>query len=85
MGRTIRVELTSRDAFWARAVRVEWEYRFPARELVAEDQNVYAIDEAWLDDFRSVAGACFSSVTHAPPDPGRRRLFRRLFAPEARR
>jgi hypothetical protein len=85
MNKRIRVELVSRDAFWRDAVMVEWKHQFPGRAVVAEPDRVYVIDEEWLDDFSRVAGACFSSVHPAPADPGRRKLFRRLFAPGANR
>lgn len=77
----VRVELVSRDAFWRRAVMVEWAHQFPGRALVPEEGGLYVVEEAWLDDFARVAGRCFSEVVPAPEDPSRRRLFRRLLAP----
>jgi hypothetical protein len=82
MARPLRVELSSRDAFWRRAVMVEWEYQFPGRPVVAEGGDFYVIEEDWLGDFERVAGRCFSRVVCAPADPSRRRLFRRLLAQE---
>ena len=81
----IRVELVSRDAFWRKAVTVEWEHQFPERALVAEEGNVFVIEEHWFDDFARVAGQCFSTIHRAPAVPSRRQLFRRLFAPGATR
>ncbi len=81
----MRVELISRDRFWQRATMVEWQHQFPERVLAAEHENFYLIEEDWLGDFQRVAEKCFSKVVHAPADPGRRQLFRRLFAPGARR
>jgi hypothetical protein len=83
--RSLRVELASRDAFWRNAVMVEWTHQFPDRQLVVEDAGTLLIEERWLDDLSRVAGKCFSTVRHAPADPGRRQLFRRLFAPGVRR
>jgi hypothetical protein len=84
MARPIRVELVSRDGFWRKAVMVEWEHQFPARAVADDEGGTYVIEEDWLDDFARVAGQCFSTVHLAPADPGRRRLFRLLFAPGAR-
>jgi hypothetical protein len=85
MTRPIRVEIVSRDAYWRKPVMVEWEYQYPGRAVVAEGENAYLIDEEWFDDFQRVATRCFSRVVHAPADPSRRQLFRRLFALDARR
>ena len=85
MAKPIRVELVSRDAYWRKAVMVEWEYQFPGRAVAAEDGGEYVIEEAWLDDFTRVAGQCFSRVVRPPADPSRRRLFGRLFGPSALR
>ncbi len=80
MERRIRVEIVGRNEFWRNAVFVEWEYQFPQRKLKHEEKSFYLIAEEWLDDLRRVAAQCFSQVLLAPQDPGRRRLFRKLFA-----
>jgi hypothetical protein len=81
----VRVELVSRDSFWRNAVMVEWRHQYPERELVDAGSDVCVVDESWLADFARVAGMCFSTVTVAPADPSRRRLFRTLFVPGAAR
>jgi len=84
MRRPIRIELISRDRFWQRAVMVEWQHQFPDRAVVPEQENFYLVEKDWIADFERVAGKCFSRIVHAPADPTRRQLFRRLFAPGAR-
>ncbi|MBA3439799.1 MAG: hypothetical protein H0T92_08020 [Pyrinomonadaceae bacterium] len=74
----IRVEISGRDAFWQKAVLVEWEHQFPTRELMLETDNSYLIEPEWLDDLQRVANQCFSKVIVAPKDPSRRLWFRRL-------
>jgi hypothetical protein len=76
----IRVELVSRDAFWRKAVMVEWNHQFPDRTVTSETGNIVVLDEAWIEDFSRAAERCFSTVVAAPADPSRRRLFRRLLA-----
>ncbi len=80
MERRIRIEIVGRNEFWRNAVFVEWDYQYPQRKLVPESQGFYLIAEEWLDDLRRVAEQCFSQVLLAPSDPGRRRLFRKLFS-----
>ncbi len=83
MTRPVRVELSSRDRFWRRAVMVEWEHQFPERAIVAEGGDFYVLEDEWLGDFERIAGRCFSRVVCAPELPSRRRLFRRLLAQES--
>ena len=85
MRKAIKVELVSRDAFWRKAVMIEWEHQFPERAIVVEREGTYVVEEEWLEDFARVASQCFSRVIPAPADPSRRQLFRRLFTPGARR
>jgi hypothetical protein len=80
MASRIRIEIKSRNEFWQNAVRVEWEYQFPNRKLEPESQGFYLIEENWLEDLQRVTAQCFSEVLLAPRDPGRRQLFRKLFA-----
>jgi hypothetical protein len=74
----IRVEIESRNEFWRKAVKVEWEYQFPDRKLIDEADGRFLIAPDWLADLQRVAGQCFSTVLLSPADPGRRSLFRRL-------
>lgn len=76
----IRVEIKSRNDFWHNAVKVEWDYQYPERRLELEQPGFFLIEEQWLKDLQRVAAQCFSQVLLAPRDPGRRQLFRRLFA-----
>jgi hypothetical protein len=85
VAKQVRVEVVSRDGFWRKAVMVEWDHQFPGRTLAEEPDGTYLVDEEWLEDFARVAGQCFSKVVHAPADPGRRQLFRRLFGPGGER
>lgn len=80
MASRIRVEIKSRNEFWRNAVMVEWEYQFPQRTLKAEADGFYLVEADWLEDLQRVASQCFSEALLAPSDPGRRQLFRRLFA-----
>ncbi len=80
MSRRIRVEIIGRNEFWRNAVFVEWDYQFPERKLEPESQGFYFIEEGWLEDLRRVAAQCFSQARAAPQDPGRRQLFRKIFA-----
>ena len=78
MTNRMRVEIIGRDAFWRKAVLVEWEHQFPNRELLTETDNSYLIEPEWLEDLQRVAGQCFSKVIVAPKDPSRRLWFRRF-------
>jgi hypothetical protein len=80
MSRRIRVEIVGRNEFWRNAVFVEWDYQFPDRQLEPEAEGFYLAEEDWLEDLQRVAAQCFSRVLAAPQDPGRRQLFRRIFA-----
>jgi hypothetical protein len=80
MSRRIRVEIVGRNEFWRNAVFVEWDYQFPERRLEPEAEGFYLIEEGWLEDLQRVAAQCFSRALAAPEDPGRRRLFRKIFA-----
>ncbi len=80
MASRIRVEIKSRNEFWQNAVMVEWEHQFPQRKLEPESKGFYLIEENWLEDLQRVTAQCFSEVLLAPRDPGRRQLFRKLFA-----
>ncbi len=82
MERYLRVEIVGRNEFWRNAVFVEWEYQYPQRKLELDQPGFYLVEEDWLVDLRRVAGQCFSQVLLAPKDLGRRRLFRKLFAPD---
>lgn len=78
MKRRVRVEIIGRDKFWQKAVWVEWEHQFPARQVVREADGFYLIEPEWMADIERVARECCSRAVLAPPDLGRRRLFRRL-------
>ena len=80
MASRIRVEIKSRNEFWRNAVMVEWDYQFPQRTLKSEADGFYMIEKDWLEDLQRVAAQCFSQALLAPRDPGRRQMFRRLFA-----
>jgi len=75
----VRIEIISRNDFWKNAFKVEWEYQFPDRVLVATEDGYFSAERAWLDDLERVARQCFSTVRLPPDSPDRRRLFRRLF------
>ena len=78
MERQIRIEVEGRDKFWRNAFFVEWERRFPARDIKPAPHDLYVVDAEWLADLERVAGACFSRVIVAPDDPDRRQWFRRF-------
>ena len=78
----IRVEINGRNEYWFKAIFVEWEYQYPERRLAHQAERFYLIEEAWLADLQHVAKQCFGRAVLAPADPGRRRLFRRLFLRE---
>ncbi len=80
----LRVEIVGRDQFWQKAVMVEWEHQFPERKLIAEAENRFLIEAAWLRDLERVAKECFSKVLVAPKDPGRRLWLRRFLPPSER-
>ena len=80
MASRIRVEIKSRNQFWQNAVQVEWDHQFPNRKLELESAGFCLIEESWLEDLQRVTTQCFSEVLLAPRDPGRRQLFRKLFA-----
>jgi hypothetical protein len=75
-----RVEIRGRNQYWLNAIFVEWEYQYPTRKLVPQSGSYYLIEADWLPDLQRVARHCFGSAVLAPDDPGRRQLFRRLFA-----
>lgn len=78
----IRVEIIGRNPYWLNAIFVEWEYQFPERKLARQSERYYWIEADWLEDLQRVAQQCFGRVLLAPDDPGRRQLFRRVFARE---
>lgn len=78
----IRVEIIGRNPYWLNAIFVEWEYQFPERKLARQAERYYWIESDWLGDLQRVAQQCFGRVLLAPDDPGRRQLFRRVFARE---
>jgi hypothetical protein len=80
MADRIRVEIIGRNEFWQNAVLVEWDHQFPQRKLEPELPGFYLIEASWLQDLQQVAAQCFSQLLLAPRDPGRRQLFRKLFA-----
>jgi hypothetical protein len=82
MSNRVRVEIVGRNQFWRNAVFVEWEYQFPERKIEPEGARYHLIEEDWLEDLQRVAAQCFSRALLAPQDPGRRRLFRKIFARE---
>lgn len=82
MSNRVRVEIVGRNEFWRNAVFVEWEYQFPERRLEPESARYHLIEEGWLEDLQRVAAQCFSQALLAPQDPGRRHLFRKIFARE---
>ena len=71
MARRIRINVKGRDEFWGRAFAIEWQHRFPARELKA-DGDFLVVDEAWLRDLEEVAAEVFCAVIVAPDNPRRR-------------
>ena len=79
MGRRIRIELTSRNDFWRNAFFVEWNHQYPERAIDSSAAGLMVADD-WLPALERVAGQCFSAVRPAPADPGRRRIFSRLFS-----
>ena len=80
MGRRVRIEIIGRNEFWRNAVLVEWRHQYPERILESAPPNYYLAADEWLSDLERIAGQCFSQVRQAPADPGRRRMFRRLFS-----
>ncbi|MCM3902645.1 MAG: hypothetical protein ND866_13140 [Pyrinomonadaceae bacterium] len=72
MNGQIRIEIIGRDAFWRKAVLVEWNHQYPERELVAQSSVCYLIETEWLVDLKRVAEGCFSKIIVAPEDPSRR-------------
>lgn len=84
MERQIRIEIKSKDEFWARAFHVEWEYQFPGRKLVAEAESFYFAEPEWLGDLERVGAQTFSSVTRAPDNPRRREWMNSLLARRGR-
>ena len=76
----VRVEITGRNDYWLNAIFVEWDYQFPERKLERQEDRHYVIEASWLADLQSVAQQCFGRARLAPDEPGRRQLFRRLFA-----
>jgi uncharacterized protein YlzI (FlbEa/FlbD family) len=79
MRNPVRVEIIGRNEFWLNAVFVEWEHQFPERKIARQGDGYYLVENDWLEDLQRVAAQVFSRVVVAPADPGRRRLFRRLF------
>lgn len=78
----VRVELSGRNEYWFNAIFVEWDYQYPDRKLAQQTECFYLIEDTWLADLQRVAKQCFGRALLAPDDPGRRRLFRRLFLRE---
>ncbi len=74
----MRIEIKSRDNFWRDALIVEWEHQYPERKLIKEERGSFVIENEWIDDFKRVAGDCFSTVVVAPLNPSRRSLFRQF-------
>ena len=72
MNGQIRIEIIGRDAFWRKAVLVEWNHQYPERGLVAQSSVCYLIETEWLVDLKRVADGCFSKLVVAPVDPTRR-------------
>lgn len=72
MARKLAVEIKGRDEFWSRAFAVEWQHRFPDRELKRDAAGFVLIDEAWRADLEAVAAEVFCTVVVAPPNPRRR-------------
>ena len=72
MAGSFRVEIKGRDEFWTRAFAVEWQDRFPARELRKDGAGFFLVEEAWLKDVEQVAGEVFCAVRRAPENPRRR-------------
>ena len=81
MSNRVRVEIVGRNEFWRKAVFVEWEYQFPERKLEPDGAQFHLIEKDWLEDLQRVAAQCFSRALLAPQEPGRRHLFRKIFAP----
>ncbi len=75
-----RVEIIGKNDYWLNAIFVEWDYQYPERKLEHQQGRYYVIENEWLTDLQTVAQQCFGQALHAPHDPGRRQLFRRLFA-----
>jgi hypothetical protein len=79
VSKSIQVEIKGKDEFWGRAFHVEWEHRFPDRNLVSTGRFFLA-DGSWLDDLERVAGETFCDVLRAPENPRRRQWINALFA-----
>lgn len=72
LGHKIRIEITGKDEFWARAFHVEWQHKFPDRELVEDSTGHYIAERDWIDDLKRVGAETFCRVTGAPENPHRR-------------
>jgi len=81
----LRIEISSRDDFWRKAVLVEWEHQQPERKLIVEPEGTYLIEADWLADLERIAGDCFSQIVIAPLNPSRRSWFRRFIPAEFNR
>ncbi len=71
MAQRIRVEVKAKDSFWYQAFHVEWQDRFPERELAADSAS-FLIDSDWLEDLKEVGKQVFCQIVVAPQNPERR-------------
>lgn len=83
MNDQIKIEIIGRDAFWCKAVLVEWDHQYPERRLVAESSGCYLIETEWFEDLKRVADGCFSRIVEAPEDLSRRIWLRRFIPTES--
>jgi len=82
--RQIRIEIKSKDEFWARAFHVEWEHQFPDRKLQAEAGDFFFAQLEWLGDLERVGAQTFSAITRAPVNPRRRQWIGNLIGRRGR-
>ncbi|HXG91492.1 MAG TPA: hypothetical protein VNN73_03870 [Blastocatellia bacterium] len=76
----IRIEIIGRDAFWANAFHVEWQYQFADRKLIADGAGHFLVEQEWMNDLEQVAAQTFCRVVRAPDSPQRRRWMSTLIA-----
>jgi hypothetical protein len=76
VARRIRIEITAKDEFWARAFHVEWQDRFPQRNLITDSEGHYLVEPDWREDLERVGSQVFCRIVDAPVSPERRRWFR---------
>jgi hypothetical protein len=72
VGQQIRIQINGKDAFWARAFHVEWEYQYPDRTLVPVDSDCFIARAEWLADLERVGAETLCRIVQAPENPRRR-------------